>query len=134
MPGGLDEVGRRTMPGGLDEVGRRTMPGGLDEVGRRTMPGGLDEVGRRTVPGGLGDLADPGIYAGIAPSPFLEGLTDTLRDVAGIQDPQSAKGLETLGRLREQLGALDRMETGVRELVSLQQSLDSTRLEGGKIG
>jgi len=134
VPDGLEEVGRRTMPDGLEEVGRRTMPGGLDEVGRRTMPGGLDEVGRRTVPGGLGDLADPGIYAGIAPSPFLEGLTDTLRDVAGIQDPQSAKGLETLGRLREQLGALDRMETGVRELVSLQQSLDSTRLEGGKIG
>lgn len=132
IPDALEEVGRRTLPGGLDEVGRRAMPGGLDEVSRRAMPDGLDEVGRRAVPGGPGGLAQPGIYAGIEPSPFLEGLTDTLRNAAGIQDPQSAKGLETLGRLRDQLGALGRLENGVRDLCDLKQSLDGNRLDGGK--
>jgi len=132
IPDGLEEVGRRTLPGGLDEVGRRARPGGLDGAGRRAMPDGLDEVGRRAVPGGPSGLAQPGIYAGIEPSPFLEGLTDTLRNAAGIQDPQSAKGLEILGHLRDQLGALGRLENGVRDLCDLKQSLDGNRLDGGK--
>jgi len=132
MPDGLDEVGRRAMPDGLDEVGRRTLPGGLDEVGRRAMPDGLDEVGRRTVPSGVAEQTGPGIYAGIEPSPFLDGLTDTLRDVAGLRDMRSAEGLDALGRLREQLGALGRLETGVRDLCGLKQSLDGNRLDGGK--
>jgi hypothetical protein len=45
---------------------------------------------------------------------------------------RSAEGLDTLGRLREQLGTLDRMETGVRDLCGLKQSLDGNRLDGGK--
>jgi len=132
MPGGLDEVGRRAMPDGLEEVGRRTLPGGLDEVGRRTLPGRLDEVGRRAMPGDAGDSSPAGVIGDTGLPSLLSGLDDTLRDVAGLRDMRSAEGLDTLGRLREQLGTLDRMETGVRDLCGLKQSLDGNRLDGGK--
>ena len=132
LPGGLDEVGRRAMPDGLEEVGRRTLPDGLEEVGRRTLPGGLDEVGRRAMPGDAGDSSPAGVIGDTGLPSLLSGLDDTLRDVAGLRDMRSAEGLDTLGRLREQLGTLDRLETGVRDLCGLKQSLDGNRLDGGK--
>ena len=132
MPDGLAEVGRRTLPDGLEEVGRRTLPDGLEEVGRRTLPGGLDEVGRRAMPGDAGDSSPAGVIGDTGLPSLLCGLDDTLRDVAGLRDMRSAEGLDTLGRLREQLGTLDRLETGVRDLCGLKQSLDGNRLDGGK--
>ncbi len=132
LPGGLDEVGRRGIPDGAEQVGRRAMPDGLTEVGRRTLPGGLDEVGRRAMPGDAGDSSPAGVIGDTGLPSLLSGLDDTLSDVAGLRDMRSAEGLDTLGRLREQLGTLDRMETGVRDLCGLKQSLDGNRLDGGK--
>ena len=132
LPGGLDEVGRRGIPDGAEQVGRRAMPDGLTEVGRRTLPGGLDEVGRRAMPGDAGDSSPAGVIGDTGLPSLLSGLDDTLRDVAGLRDMRSAEGLDTLGRLREQLGTLDRLETGVRDLCGLKQSLDGNRLDGGK--